>query len=434
MKAQRERIRKVVEKWFLAEPLLFAAWTTHALTIQPRISTIRVRQGHIEYNPTFLDNLSVAELEQVLRFETVRILLKHPYSRQQEDAALTYLASNIALQEGLQTSLPFPYAKDVFGSDEFNHQYLEFYYNKLKELPATSAGDTQGGGAGSGELSGASSSLSSDLMTDPTRKADNESESPSAADLTLGNMDEEITPNLTAYTDAQRSGVENTADWAEDAFLTERLDQAIENAQATQSWGSIAGHLRERILATLKPKLDYRAVLRQFRTSVLSTRRTLTRMKPSRRYGFAYLGSRREFDTQLLFAVDVSGSMGSEDLRQGFSIINRFFQYGIASIDVMHFDSVLHGEPTTFKKVSRAYSVEGRGGTNFAPVLAYIDQHRHYDGLIIFTDGYCPAPSRPQNRRTRILWLFTHESSYRQSYPALQHLGLGAFIKADKRM
>ncbi|MEO1209623.1 MAG: hypothetical protein AAFX78_08790 [Cyanobacteria bacterium J06638_20] len=34
------------------------------------------------------------------------------------------------------------------------------------------------------------------------------------------------------------------------------------------------------------PKLDYRAVLRKFRTSILSQQRHLTRMKPNRRYGF----------------------------------------------------------------------------------------------------------------------------------------------------
>jgi hypothetical protein len=44
----RERIRAVVEKWFLVEPLLFAVWTTHALVVNPHIRTIRVRRGQVE--------------------------------------------------------------------------------------------------------------------------------------------------------------------------------------------------------------------------------------------------------------------------------------------------------------------------------------------------------------------------------------------------
>ena len=50
----RERFGKVVEKWFLVEPLLFAVWTTHELSPNPRISTIRVRQGRGEFNPSFI--------------------------------------------------------------------------------------------------------------------------------------------------------------------------------------------------------------------------------------------------------------------------------------------------------------------------------------------------------------------------------------------
>jgi len=54
--------------------------------------------------------------------------------------------------------------------------------------------------------------------------------------------------------------------------------------------------------------IDY-WVLRLFRRSVLSERRRLTHMKPSRRYDFLYFGSRYEFATRLLVAVDISGSM-----------------------------------------------------------------------------------------------------------------------------
>ena len=66
---------------------------------------------------------------------------------------------------------------------------------------------------------------------------------------------------------------------------------------------------------------------------------------------------------------------------------------------------------------------------NFGSVLAYLDEHRDYDGLIIYTDGYAPCPQPPQNRRTRILWLFVSEEHYRSCYPNLQHLGQGAYLK-----
>ena len=50
----RHRIARIVEKWLLVEPLLLATWTSHALVSEPRIQTIRVQRGRIEYNPEFI--------------------------------------------------------------------------------------------------------------------------------------------------------------------------------------------------------------------------------------------------------------------------------------------------------------------------------------------------------------------------------------------
>ncbi len=118
----RERIRALVEKWFLVEPLFFAVWTAHALVAEPRIRTIRVCHGRVEYNPGFVEALDRRALEEVLAFEAMRILLKHPYLRRQPNPVVAYAASNITLQEYLDTSLPVPRARDVFGAEQFARQ------------------------------------------------------------------------------------------------------------------------------------------------------------------------------------------------------------------------------------------------------------------------------------------------------------------------
>jgi predicted metal-dependent peptidase len=382
----RDRIRQVVEKWFLVEPLLFAVWTTHELAVNPRLRNIRVHQGRIEYNPAFIDALNRRTLEQVLQVEALRILLKHPYARRPDNAELAYAASNLTLQEYLETDLPLPHARDVFGHADFDKQYYEFYYHKLAEQQA----DGGDGGAAT----------------------DGESASP-----------------LDAYAAAALSGRENTAEWKADELRGEQIEERIRAAQETDSWGSIAGRCKEQILATLRPRLNYRAVLRQFRTSVLSIQRRLTRMKPNRRYGFQYMGSRYEFTTRLLFAVDVSGSMNAGDLALGFSTINRFFKYGIQAIDVIQFDTEIHGEPISLKRARRQIEVNGRGGTAFEPVMEFLDRHRNYDGAIVFTDGCAPVPPPPKNRHTRLLWLFNDEETYRLQAATLAELGRAAYLK-----
>jgi len=413
----RHRIARIVEKWLLVEPLLLATWTSHALVSEPRIQTIRVQRGRIEYNPEFIQQLSDRHLEATLRFEALRILLKHPYSRRQAHSAISYAASNLTLQEYLQTELPFPRARDVFSDRNYDQQFFEFYYHKLLDQQSSNPQGAASGvpGVGMGEANAALASSS------PGSSESKPTSTPSDRPSNL----------LAIYTDTNSIGVENTDQWDRDELLSDRLDELVRMAQANDSWGSIGGKLRERILANLHPKLDYRAVLRKFRTSILSQQRRLTRMKPNRRYGFAYMGSRREFSTRLLFAIDVSGSMGTKELQQGFSVVNRFFNYGVPAIDAIQFDTKITADVMTFRRAKKEVQLTGRGGTNFDPVVAYLEEHRDYDGLIIYTDGYAPCPIPPQNRRTRILWLFVSEENYRSCYPKLQHLGQGAYLKAS---
>ncbi len=417
----RQRIARIVEKWLLTEPLLLATWTSHALVVNPRIHTIRVHRSRIECNPDFIKQLNARQLEATLRFEALRILLKHPYSRRQPHVNLSYAASNITVQEYLHTDLPFPRAKEVFNTSDYDKQFFEFYYYKLvtHSSPSAGIGSLESHSTGSSSQSGESSG---DL-----------SASPGPPDPTANSVEADPKGLLEAYADPVLSGVENADQWDQDELLADRIDDLVRTAQLNQSWGSLSGQLRQHLLANLRPRLDYRSVLRQFRTSILSQHRCLTRMKPNRRYGFQYMGSRRDFSTRLLFAVDVSGSMGEAELQEGFSVINRFFNYGIPYIDVLQFDAEITAPATPFRQAKSTVELQGRGGTNFNPVIDYIDRHHEYDGLIIFTDGFAPCPHAPANRRTRLLWLFVSERTYHTSYPNLRHLGPGAFLKPSPR-
>ena len=228
--------------------------------------------------------------------------------------------------------------------------------------------------------------------------------------------------SLEDYCDAEQVCVQNANQWDHDQFILEQINDLISEIESSQNWGTLAGNAREMILATRVPKLDYRRVLKSFRANVLSNNRRLTRMKPSRRYGFDYMGSRRDFSTHLLFAVDVSGSVSTEDVRNAFSIVNRLFKYGIESIDVIWFDTAVRNEkPLTIKKAKSEVVVYGRGGTDFQPLMNYLDLHRSYDGMIVFTDGIAPVPEPPKrNRRTRVAWLFNQEENWKQLHKKLE--------------
>lgn len=407
----RKRMGGMLERWFLTEPLLFSLWSDHRLAIEP-IATIRVGGGVIGYNPDFINRLRPAELEATMRAEAVRILLKHPYSRRLLPSHLAYQASNITLQEYLRLPLPLPTAAQVFGHHQFDRQFHEFYHHQLllrvPPMPESLPGKAARGSAGVAEAEG----LAGEGRPEQT--------SAGAVSGAASLQDHATSPII---------GLENTREWGEDELYSERIDERVADAELTQRWGTLPGAIRRRVLANRQPRLDYRAVLRRFRMSVLSSHRRLTRMKPSRRYGFLYMGSRYDFTTRLLVAVDVSGSMSDEDLALGFSLVNRFFKYGVEQIDVIAFDTQVQGEPLTLKRARREIAVKGRGGTDFNAPIGYLDQHPDYDGLIIFTDGIAPPPRPPKARRTRLLWIFNNERSYRAAAASLRHLGTAVFLR-----
>ncbi len=234
---------------------------------------------------------------------------------------------------------------------------------------------------------------------------------------------------LKVYLNHIKSGNENTQLWGSDELWNTIIADKIKDAQQANSWGDTPGSFKDIILATLKPKINYRRLLRGFRASIISSKRRLTRMKPSRRYGFQYWGSHYDFSTRLLFAVDVSGSISDKDLSRGFSAINQFFKYGIETLDVIEFDTKIKGEPIEFKKARKEIEVKGRGGTDYTDVIKYIDKHRQYDGLIIFTDGYANKPPYPKNKKTKILWLFNSENNYNKMKGNVEYTGKATFLQ-----
>ena len=439
MMAAREKITKIVEKWYLCEPLYFAVWTLHKVEPNTRIKTIRVQRGHVEYNPVFIDSLSPEDLESVLSFEAMRIVLKHPYSRKKDLPDISYLASNITIKEYIEiTGLGFLSAREFFGSHEYDRRHFEFYYDKILERAQTVFQKKKESDSGSCSVK------DNDRQSESGRGEETENVNPEAHD------GKENTPKdgdgagetgdgagetgydengLENYTNEKSTGYENACNWNRSDYQEQLINEKIEEVSVADTWGTIPASIQENILATLKPKIDYKMILKSFRASILSSTRRLTRMKPSRRYDFLYMGSRRDFTTKLLFAVDVSGSVSHAALRNGFSIMNRFFRYGIEEISVICFDSEIKGKPLTLKKAKKEIDISGRGGTDFSVVIDFIDKERNFDGVIIFTDGYAPCPAIPKNKKTKILWLFDTESNFNRCKSHLSKLGKTAFVK-----
>ena len=338
----------------------------------------------IEYSPLLLQKLSDKEVEEYLKAEVFRIVLKHPYERVPQDANKVALgfASDVTIEQTSQFTIPLLNYAELGLAKGLSY---EEYYRALKFRPIAQL----------------------DYGNDEEEKHSDSNQQVSSKNQDCLNQqnDEENQ----SYSDQQKAA-ENVELWQEDDLAIEEINMQIIKAQESNEWGTISRNLQQMIEANLIVRMNYKKILSSFRASILSQNRELTRTRPNRRYGFDFMGSHYKFTTKLLVAVDVSGSISDKELSKFFSVINRFFKYGIKDIDVIQFDYNITASVVNLKKAKKAIEITGRGGTSFQPPIDYYTAHKEYDGLIIFTDGYANIPNNSTHRR--ILWVLTNEKSY----------------------
>lgn len=366
----RDRITAIIEHWFLQEQALFQILCTHEIVVNTQMACpIRSGRRRIEYNPDYLREMTDQGLEEALRTEAVRILLKHPYERKPDGCSqqAVALGSNIVIGDN--------YSYSAFKIDRPSEYGLpsgmayEWYSRKIQAmLPQEADGD-------GGDMEG-KNSLQDDDKND-------------------------------RFKNTAEKNRDLSALWDEDDLTVAMINGVIEGCT---SWGSLAGAFAERLQASTKARIDWRNVISGFRASILSSRRKLTRMRPNRRTGFENMGSIRRFDTKLLVAVDVSGSISSESLSYFYGVVNSAFRYGFECIDILQFDCGVR-VTQSLKKAMREVLAVGRGGTSFQEPIDYAHANG-YDGLLILTDGYAPEPVIPDNMRCKIIWVCQDKEIY----------------------
>lgn len=308
------------------------------------------------YNPDFVKSLSHSELRAVLKHEALHVLLHH-ISRTQfynHNMKLYNMAADMAINcyiEGLPKGALYP---KNFGLPD--NESSEFYYEKLKEkIPPPKEGQEEGDPQGSGGADG-----KGDLVDDHSM---------------WGECSDDII----------KEKVRNIA------------EQSIK-AQEKKGWGDVHGNLAQQIIAANKPVVNWKKEVRYWINQIIMMGRRSTRMRPNRRYGFTNPGSKRDYTSQILVAVDTSGSVSDQELQAFLTEINGMIDH--VKVDLIQFDHGLQGEPEPFEKKRKNINIRGRGGTSFKEPIELADE-RKYDGLLIFTDCCAPFPPKP---KCRIMW------------------------------
>lgn len=368
----QERYTYILERWFITEPPLFAILCMHELVQNTQMSCpLRSGRKRLEYNPDIVREMSDNALEEALRAEAVRLLLKHPYERRPEGCTQKAmgLASNLVVGDNYKhPRFRIETPEDMGLKTGMSYEW----YARMVEQKGESEGSKEPDADGNSGSVGAAGDKYRDL-----------------AEL-----------------------------WDEDELTVQMINEVI---NTTKSWGSLGGNFAEILQASVKAKINWRNIFAGFRASIISSKRKLTRMRPNRRTGFENMGSVRRFDTKLLVAVDVSGSISTESLKYFYGVINSAFRYGFESIDVIQFDCGVRAVHN-LKKVIRDVAIAGRGGTSFQEPIDYAHENQ-YDGLVILTDGFAPEPTIPAGFKTGILWVCENESCLKQHRKWMEKTG-----------
>ena len=208
----------------------------------------------------------------------------------------------------------------------------------------------------------------------------------------------------------------------------QELDIAVtQSLQRAANMGSMPAGLERQLRCAWRPRLDWRALLRQFLEE--SARSDYTWTAPNRRYLYQdiYLPSRREACLEcVVLAVDCSGSVDEPTLAMFCSELSSVLGAFDATLTVLFHDTKVH-KTLTLTRMDMPVRLEpvGGGGTDYRPVCRHIEESGLRPACLVwFTDLECSrypeAPAYP------VLWVCSAPNAQPPPFGQVIHLGAEA--------
>jgi predicted metal-dependent peptidase len=202
---------------------------------------------------------------------------------------------------------------------------------------------------------------------------------------------------------------------AEQKLIEKQLQKVLTDAkeQTEKKRGTVPGEIEGLIIVEeiVKPKFDWRGFIRRFTGVSTKVFTKKIRRKENRRFE-ANPGLKVKMKQHMLLAIDTSGSVSDDELKEFMSEIYHIYKCGV-DITIVQCDTTIRSiEPY---KGKFEMSVQGRGGTEFDPVLEYFNENqKKYTSLVYFTDGECWTHVKPKGN---VLWVLSERSHMNNSLP-----------------
>ena len=361
--AEEKRIERLLAKartaLVLEHPFIGNVALNLPYIVDYGVKTAATNGKNIRYNPHFVDSLNDEERKFLVAHECLHPMLEHTYRRNGRNHKRWNQAADYVINKLLD--------------DE-----------KIGKMPQGGLLDNNIHQAGGGTTDGIYN-----ILPEPDDDGNN------------GHGDPLDDCNDGGDTPAEQAQQE--AEWKV------RVAQA---AQAAKMMGKMSAGLERLVGEILKPKVDWRDVLRKFLEKCKSDQRTWSKFNRRFLAQGIYLPSvSGESLGEIAFAVDCSGSITQEVIDQFAAEIRSAKEDGNPTkIHVVYFDSEVSHYECYGRDDDLDIKPHGGGGTAFSPVFEYFAEHDINPVACVFLTDLCcndfgEQPDYP------VLWVSTDEGT-----------------------
>lgn len=334
------------------------------------------------YNSDYIDALDTEQTQFALSHEALHCALSHFNRRGHRvqhrwDLACDYAVNPLLLNDGLK---PTP---DAMHLREFDGMTAEEIYPCLHDNDNDNERDLE-------DKNQSGDKHNEDQQSDENNSGGNNKNEKQNEQQSNDEDNQEESQDTTGIGGlaAKPIGLTNQ----EEDELSLQWEQRLAGAaqQALQA-GKLEGVMAKMVDHLLQPKLPWRMLLARHMTATAKEDYNYTRPS-SRRGDPAVFPSMRSNETNIVVAVDNSGSIDEEEIQEFIFEIDAIKSQVRASVTVLICDSKLNsGCPWKFEAwdtFQLDVKIYGGGGTDFKPVFNWIEDQDHSpDLLIYFTDA-----------------------------------------------
>ena len=202
---------------------------------------------------------------------------------------------------------------------------------------------------------------------------------------------------------------------AEKKLIEKQVQKILQDAkeQTVKKRGNVPGEIEGLIVVEefTAPKFDWKGYIRRFTGVSTKVFTKKIRRKENRRYE-DNPGLKIKMRQHMLLAIDTSGSVSDTELAEFMNEIHHIYKAGV-DITIVQCDTSIRSIEAY--KGKNDLKVNGRGGTEFDPVLDYYNANlKKYTSLVYFTDGECYTSVKP---KSKVLWVLSERSGMNEDLP-----------------